>query len=426
MMLSLFLLGLGCKGDAGRQEPLPFSLSHLDTLYREVRLGGRPAAVVAVYSAFPDYRPQEAPGEGFACVDDAARAAVLFLHLFRRTGAPGYLNSARRLLQFLLYMQADNGLFYNFIRRDLTINRTGPTSRAVLSWWTARALYASGQAVPVFRRVDPAFADTLLAAARRVLPHLDTLLVHYGRVDSLNGLPVPTWLLYGSGADATSVLMLGLVGLAPWVTGVALEPYIARLAEGIIVMQIADTTAPFAGAFRSWQTVWHGWGNSQARALLAAGALLKRPVWQRAAAREVELFYPRWIQHGFPREIRFAHQGGRWQVRVKPFPQIAYAIRPALSAAVELYRQRPSARGLRTIRQLYCWFKGNNPAGAVLWDEASGRGYDGIESARHINRNAGAESTLEALLSRLMVDALARQHPDVLKCRGVEESCFRY
>ncbi len=55
------------------------------------------------------------------------------------------------------------------------------------------------------------------------------------------------------------------------------------------------------------------------------------------------------------------------------------------------------------------WFAGDNPAGTVMADPASGRGYDGILAADRINGNAGAESTVEAQMTLLEVgqDAVA-------------------
>ena len=49
--------------------------------------------------------------------------------------------------------------------------------------------------------------------------------------------------------------------------------------------------------------------------------------------------------------------------------------------------------------QLAAWFKGDNAAEAVMYDPQTGRGYDGINDTASINRNAGAESTIEALLT---------------------------
>jgi hypothetical protein len=56
---------------------------------------------------------------------------------------------------------------------------------------------------------------------------------------------------------------------------------------------------------------------------------------------------------------------------------------------------------------LTAWFFGNNPAAMQMYDPKTGRGFDGILSATEINRNAGAESTIEALYAILEVEANA-------------------
>jgi hypothetical protein len=47
------------------------------------------------------------------------------------------------------------------------------------------------------------------------------------------------------------------------------------------------------------------------------------------------------------------------------------------------------------------WFYGNNAAGFPMYDPATGRGYDGLlgPSSFRVNQNAGAESTIEALMA---------------------------
>jgi hypothetical protein len=45
------------------------------------------------------------------------------------------------------------------------------------------------------------------------------------------------------------------------------------------------------------------------------------------------------------------------------------------------------------------WFTGNNAAHTAMYDPATGRGYDGIIAPDKINRNAGAESTIETLMA---------------------------
>jgi hypothetical protein len=50
------------------------------------------------------------------------------------------------------------------------------------------------------------------------------------------------------------------------------------------------------------------------------------------------------------------------------------------------------------------WFFKNNPANALMYDPATGIGYDGIIAYGKINYNSGAESTIESLLSILRLE----------------------
>ena len=79
---------------------------------------------IHIYSEYPDYKWVGDEDEGIACIDDASRAAVLYLNMFEYNGSKSYLDKAKMLLEFIMYMQADNGLFYNFIIDDYSINKT--------------------------------------------------------------------------------------------------------------------------------------------------------------------------------------------------------------------------------------------------------------------------------------------------------------
>ena len=107
----------------------PVNLQHLNFLVEDVTIAGQPMAITHIYSEFPKYEWVDASGEGIAALDDAARAAVVYLTAYERRPDPASLDKARRLLNFAMYMQADDGEFYNFITdRQGTINQTGNTS----------------------------------------------------------------------------------------------------------------------------------------------------------------------------------------------------------------------------------------------------------------------------------------------------------
>ena len=86
---------------------------------------------------------QEIGVEGIACVDDAARAAILALQVHEETASTMALDLARAWLRFVTYMQETDGRFANFILDQTGAkNLHGETSRTDGSWWNARALWA--------------------------------------------------------------------------------------------------------------------------------------------------------------------------------------------------------------------------------------------------------------------------------------------
>ena len=82
---------------------------------------------------------------GLAAVDDAARAAVVYLRHFERTADPSSRQEALGLLTFVTAMEGGDGEFLNFVHADGSPNRAAPTSRKSFSYWAARALWAMGR-----------------------------------------------------------------------------------------------------------------------------------------------------------------------------------------------------------------------------------------------------------------------------------------
>ena len=86
------------------------------------------------------------------------------------------------------------------------------------------------------------------------------------------------------------------------------------------------------------------------------------------------------------------------------FEQIAYAIRPMVWASLELYNQTGDKQMAEQAGKLAAWLAGENVTHQAIYDEETGRCYDGINSADKINLNSGAESTIEALLTIIEVE----------------------
>ncbi|TMC68714.1 MAG: hypothetical protein E6J15_13165, partial [Chloroflexi bacterium] len=137
-------------------------IRQLARLTRHLPAAGRRAVALSVYADDEDHglSARDRGFEGVACVDDAARAVVLLLDLFRDTGDRRLGEWATGLIDFLLYMQRKDGRFHNFICDwDGSINTDGPTSYAGGTFWQARAVRALAKAHLVLR--DPRVAAPL-------------------------------------------------------------------------------------------------------------------------------------------------------------------------------------------------------------------------------------------------------------------------
>ncbi|MEH3120737.1 MAG: hypothetical protein PGN16_01965 [Sphingomonas phyllosphaerae] len=374
------------------------ALAHFDHLSAETVVDGERVGVLRIYSEAPDYRFAIEPNEGYACVDDVARGMVLLAAMPALT--PARARQLDLMTRFVLKMQAENGYFHNFIWAGGRINRTYRTSLAELNWWSLRALWgleAALQKLPAdstTARRARAAADRLVANLKRDLP------VDRAGTTMVAGVTAPDWLPFGSGADAASTALLGLMPHYRRTGDAGTRALIARTGEGLVAMQAGDRNSFPYGAHLSWRNQWHAWGNAQAYALLRAGALLDRQDFTRSALVEIDTFYPYLLRTGMLSSFALRRTGDRTAAYdVARFPQIAYGISPMVLAADEAHRVTGDTRYRDLARRLSAWFAGDNEARQRMYDPATGRAFDGIVDATKVNRNAGAESTVEALLA---------------------------
>jgi len=390
VLLSLVFF-VGCR--PGSVRPWEPNYDHLLHLTERARSPVGPVEIVHVYSEFPDYRWVEAPGEGVACVDDAARAALLWLRRWDRTGEEEALTHVRHLLRFLVLMQQPNGAFANFVDARLEPNLTAVSSRPCLSWWTVRAAWALAEGWHRFKSRDPAFADSLRESLLRLRAAMDSLVARYGMWEQGVAGRYPAWLVNGSGADATSVLVLALLRLREMEGQAWADSLLPRLLEGILVMQVADSSDSLYGALLCFRDLWHAWGANQMYALVRAWRALGDPRCLRAAELEARHWRGRLLVCGF------LHEVDRASGRSRRYPQIAYDIRPAVWGFLELADATGDSLWSVAAGLWASWLLGNNSDGVRMYDARTGRTFDGLPEPGRLNRNAGAESTIEALLA---------------------------
>lgn len=102
------------------EQQVPDVLRHLRHLTRSFVHDGERISYVGIYARpsgsrreppFTLLTARESGFEGIACLDDAARAAMLALQVYEETGDPAALRLARAWLRFVTYMQEPDGRF---------------------------------------------------------------------------------------------------------------------------------------------------------------------------------------------------------------------------------------------------------------------------------------------------------------------------
>jgi len=277
------------------------NFGHLEHLTEKIVFLGDTVSIVHVYANYPSYEwvdAKESGTEGIACVDDAARAAVLYLRDYELNRNKRSLDAAKLLLKFVRKMETDDGMFYNFIFADHTINKEGKTSFKSFGWWAARGVWAMSMGCHVFRDIDSGFAAAMRDGVDRTFPHIDSL-SQFREYETISSYRVPQWLLYESGADATSELLLGLIEYYQAVEDRKANAFIRRLTDGLTLMQEGDIRKYPFGLHRSWKTMWHMWGNGQTQALATAANVLQDKGMLRSGEREAKGFYSRLLIKGF-------------------------------------------------------------------------------------------------------------------------------
>lgn len=378
--------------------------SHLDYLYKEIVVNGKEMSVIHIYSNAPDYKYVGDDDEGYACVDDAARAAIFYMEYFKAFNDSSSLYKYYNLVEFLLYMQAENGYFYNFIWEDNTINKTFKTSVAEANWWSWRALWAITEGYDYLINRNDERSVRVKQSISQIIENIKKNIPKEKNEVTIEGIKLPDWLPFQFASDQAALLTIIISNYYELTGDKEILDYLNSLVQGILMMQINDSDFEFNGAFLSWQNDWHGWGNSQAYALLKAYQVLENEELKTAALFELNNFYQRLVEVGFLNSFSVRKTDCKFEIiESNKFSQIAYIIRPMVYALIEAYKITSDSSYAIQAGEIAKWFIGNNPAGEVMYNPHNGIFYDGIENENLINKNSGAESTIEGLLALLKI-----------------------
>ena len=435
-------MSAGANGTAA-PAAAPVNLAHLDFLHATVPYPGTPPAghsttepgtaidtwwVYANYDSGSGtytrtgggaYNPAtNTYGQGAFDTDDVTRAAVAYLTHYHYYQDQHSLQLARGALRFVMYMQTatgpNAGNFVLWMQPDGTLNLTPspPDSPnpadAGASFWLARSIWALGEGYAAFRTVDPVFASALAARMDLALAKLDAELVtpNSGQYQTLHGYQTPAWFI-AAGADASSEALLGLGAYYAATGNAAARKLGVAFGNGIAGFRLGSSRdwawqalMPFTGSV----SLWHAWGAHMLMALATAGPQLGHLEWLAPAEADANSFE--------------THQQLSWGAinGLLPAPddlsQIAYGAETTVDGLLFLGRATGNDAYRRWAGIAATWFVGNNRAGVAMYQAATGVVYDGLNGDGGINRNSGAESTIEGLLAVMNVvnDPVARKY----------------
>ena len=389
-----------CEDKPGQlnQQPLesPVNLTHALSLVDSIEVDGEVLYFIWIYADAPSYKPVAAPGEGIACVDDVGRFMEVLETEILTYQRRELLPIAVGMTRFLLYMSREDGLWYNFIYQDGSINRTHQNSKAEFGWWAIRGLRGLAAADKILTG-SPEHKSLLTAVEERIRTadrHIEAALHNYPeQIMTSLGLR-PKWLVKNA-PDMNSELLLALTKLQE--SGkFDYRDEIRKIARGLIAYQYRFPKHDLNGMYFCWDSLWHNWGNNQTLALLEAYKITENDTLLLSVREWADGFVPFVLENNFPQRITIAGNGS---YSVTMFPQIAYGINSMYRALNTLAGLTGDRQYAKKAERVFRWYKGGNVAGKAMYQSETGRCYDGINSAVSINMNSGAESTLECLLS---------------------------
>lgn len=383
-IIGLILL-INCQN---RQEDLPVNLAHALHLVDSLKVENNTFAYIRIYADHPDYEPVKDPDEGIACVDDVGRFMEVLQIAILNYNRRDLLPLLRKMIRFILYME-ENGRWYNFIYENGEINKSHINSKLDFSFWAVRAMRGLAASYLVLEELDP--NSPLFNMVKQAIARAEK---NY-QGNSLRTEEKPVYLLKNA-PDMTSELLLALIKLHN--TGdFNYYPEIRNISRSLMKEQFINPESALNGMYFCWKNIWHAWGNNQALALLKSYAITRDDQLLTSVNKWSDDFIEFVIEKNFPAEIKIEDKK---EYQLEMYPQIAYGITSMYRAMQELYKLTEQEKHKARAERIFAWFQGTNIANVQMYDPQTGRCYDGINKNK-VNKNSGAESTVECLLAIL-------------------------
>jgi len=347
-------------------------LRQLARLTRPLPAAGPNALTLAVYTDATGelVEAKESGFEGVACVDDAARLLDVLCDVWERARDPAAERWARGLLDFVLWMQGDDGRWWNFVYDWAgTPNETGLTSSTGDNFWHARALLGVSRAWLTFGD------DRAEVALRRGLTH------------PISG---------EAPSDVRSLHLLAALRLLDDASFPDLRPVVRRWADEIVARRAGDVLMNNPDE----RGEPHLWAHVQEGVLADAGVALEAEALIETARASARTLWAPIVRSGFDRPS------------VSPYDVSCAVYSLDRLAAADGHGRAAASTGDDAWSELAAvarrWFDGTGDDGRPIYDKAKGRVADGIDRGR-VSENSGAEANLVA--AEALIDDAVRSLP---------------
>jgi hypothetical protein len=215
-----------------------------------------------------------------------------------------------------------------------------------------------------------------------------------------NGFSLPAFLPYETASDQAAIIIKSLVQYYKTNKSTKVLTAIRHLSDAVLQMQAGSKNEFPYCAFLSWQTSWHAWGNNQSEALIQVSKIINNKKYLTAALDEIDNYYRYLIKNTYLNTFEVEKKNNKINIlKTEKYSQIAYGISPMILACIEAYNATGNETYAKKAVEISKWFFGGNIANRIMYNSENGMCYDGIVDSVKINKNSGAESTIEALIA---------------------------
>lgn len=407
LIISISLFCFSGINSAQQNIPDLVNTSHLNHLFQKISVNGKDMGILYFNSTYPDYKYADNPGFGIANVSDASQGITFYIKYYEQHKDTSVINKIKLLTNFLLYMQEDNGFFTNYIWDNYSKNISSQISMASPNMWSWKAIYSLGVAYNFFRKEDPKFSEEIIKPLQISVTATRKWLIKNKSDSTQNfgGFRLPTWLPNNTDADQAAMIVKGFLSYYSATHDSLIKIQIIHLCSGIKGMQAGTGREfPFYGYLTNMNN-WQQDDQYQAEAMLNAGKLFNMNDYITSAQKEIWDFYPYLIKGGYlyKTSVNLLPDTSVLVDSVK-YPQMPSGILPFVSASVIAYNNAKDMGSASVAGLLANWFLGQNSAGMPIYNYKTGVCFNKIVNEKNIDKNSGANATINALQTFLEIE----------------------